>query len=194
MGEEDNRRSTLDIIGDRITYRSQYPHEGKTPVSRPKVGIEKALNVLQIPAIRDWLVNESQVSDAAIEKVIDSLPSDIAGSEAVIEYMYGVPVNSEHNEPLLDYDRLIMVMCRDIKKDLENNNGKKFREIIRQTDIMALDQILGNEDLRDWLLGKDEVTVYDVEEAVVKATILNMATVGMDFLDKPDLDTPEGKN
>lgn len=57
-----------------------------------------------------------------------------------------------------------------------------FRTIVRNSSGHAVQSIMAHNELRDWLFNKQEITIYDVEAAIVAITMLNMVAVSDDLM------------
>jgi len=153
------------------------------PIEHREPGLDIS-KFAQEDAVRAWLIYR-QTSLQAVEIVVHSfLESQDRPCSSVYKFM-GEHIEGEVDKDVAVYNQILQSACRAIKDDIktpqkEEDKGKHILRFIRECDEHALSQILGNEDLRDWLYERSQtptgLTVYDVEEAAVKAVILHIAT------------------
>lgn len=80
----------------------------------------------------------------------------------------------------ISYVKLALGVLRSVEDDLDTNQGGKFRTIIQSLNGEEVLLVLSNEDIRDWLIERQnehpnkELTMYDFETAVVAAVILRV--------------------
>jgi len=189
---ESRSHDILDVIGDRITSYTTGFHEGVPPSSRSFLVAELSDFITRDP-VEGWLLNDSKISPEAIRKVISRLPQQLEDKPKVdifFKALYG-----ENWEPEIEknYDGLVGNLCTAIGNDIRKNRGGKFKKIINRTSLSALEQILDNEDIRQWLKNRPGgPNIYDLEEAVVSATILHMAAIYDEYIQ--ELEAPRSEN
>lgn len=151
-------------------------HEGIFPFTKDFLSID---NLRKIPAVELWLQHKV-ITDDGIEDVIGLLVKTAQKYIDDYEYVSHDPdldfVTSTEEKEEYEYQQLIRQICVEISADLLSE-GITFRKIIQQYGEIGLSKVLGEEDVRDWLQTKtsETMSVFDVEKAVVGATILYIA-------------------
>lgn len=139
-------------------------------------------------AVKAWLVY-GQTDPTIIREVARKLPGSLENNEAVFVF-FNQHVLPDEREGGVDgrasvYDCVVTAICAEILNDISRGKGKKIRRIIRRIDEQLVSQILGNEDLRDFLEIRKRnggIDIEDIQRAASAACILYMATVWVDWV------------
>ncbi len=160
-------------VGDSLDITGIRRHDGNKPVIKQLP--YDVTNLFELGPIVYWLLNDAHVSDEAILLVTETLPKELADTPTV-QSLLSPDKTLEDNV----YDDFVESLCKNIRKDLLENNGETIRKLIVISEAYILGEMLGNEDVRDKFAGMD---VYQLEQAVVKVTILSLARTHVELLD-----------
>lgn len=167
----------LDLLGESM---GSIAHEGNKP--KPSIS-DELLEFVNEDPVFGWLVNESKIDDDSIRIAADRLLIEVESEPSLRKYTRSLEDVGLDEEAESKFILAVKGVCKLVQNDLNKNKGLKFRNIIRNTDVDELNEVLGNEDIREWLKSRPGgVNVYDVQEAVVKATILVMAPRYMEMI------------
>ncbi len=141
--------------------------------SEPLLDIAKVIQ--NYPVIVDWIRHQT-ISD-------DGILQGIAIAERIVRHVScqdesSLIVKDFCSDPA--YKEFADSVFNDISEDLRNNQGRRFRRILKALNGEEVAFIFENEDFRDWLLERQnqlsnqELTIYDFEPAVAAAVILRI--------------------
>lgn len=182
--ETEPEHNVLDIIAESLTSLQHGYHEG----SKPGYQFSQQLLdfALQDPA-SGWLKSASQIDPDSIKVAADRLEATIDSEPALRKFTNDLEDLGVDEQARSRYSRAVKRLCELVHDDAVDNEGVRTRSIVRNTDLYELDEILSNEDLREWLRNRPgKPNIYDLQVAVVKATILNVAEKFQELLEQSE--------
>lgn len=187
----DNSSGLLDVVYESLRGNGKLPRSEVGVLTTNK--FTNLENIIGAAPFNAWLLNDAQVSDESILLTTTKLTSGSV-DPAVIGY-FDRSVQGDDRTGAL-YLRMIKSLCREVRKDVNENKGEKFRWIIKNTQLGGINDVVTIPEIKNWLFEEHEntPTVYDLEDAVVKATILHTAGIYAKLIRNQGFDTPRSVN
>lgn len=172
MGKDRKDRDILQFFGDQMTgdtrrfdYRmAQPPLDNAFQVNRMFVNN---------PALREWLIdNDGMVSEDGIKRGLNFVKQTFFGRTQDIDLEAFEIDETQSNGNFLVCIRLTYTS---LAKDLDLHRGRALKRIIEQSYPAILDILMDDEDLREPLMSRSDLTTEDLETILVASTVVLMA-------------------